>query len=230
MKYILLIVIFSFGLSETIFAQKEDLQAAQVNIDSKEYVAALDNISKAKRAITKVISDNLASVLPEKLGGFEMQEQDGSDEGMGSQGVSVTRVYKKPAAETEPTTEEEQIVDPMMAATMMDGGNEPQIKVTISSDMMMAGEVMNAHSMSENQMSQEGRKALRIKGFRAVVKTQQGGADAMMGGNQPSRETAQVIVGGAFVSIEAQGLEKLGNAEKMANQIDFLRLKEIIGE
>ncbi|MFT6760144.1 MAG: hypothetical protein ACJATS_001324, partial [Psychroserpens sp.] len=62
MKYILLIVIFSFGLSETIFAQKEDLQAAQVNIDSKEYVAALDNISKAKRAITKVISDNLASV------------------------------------------------------------------------------------------------------------------------------------------------------------------------
>jgi hypothetical protein len=96
--------------------------------------------------------------------------------------------------------------------------------------MMMAGEVMNAHSMSENQMSREGTRPLRIKGFRAVVNTQQDGSDSMMGEDQPNRETAQVIVGGAFVSIEAQGMEKPGNAEKMANQIDFFKLKEIIGE
>lgn len=223
MKIIALLFTLCLGLSSTVLAQTEELKAAQANIDSKEYIQALDNLSKAKQAVSKLISDNLASVLPEKAGEFEMQKENEGMGGMGSQGVSVSKIYKKPVVKEANAEGDSDMMDPMM---MM---SEPQIMVTISTDMMMAGEVMNAHSMSENQMGQEGIKPLRVKGYRAIVRTQGGSGDDPMGGQQ-KRETVQIIVGGAFVSIESQGFEEFGDAEKLANQIDLEKLKGIIGE
>jgi len=101
---------------------------------------------------------------------------------------------------------------------------EEQIIVQITTNMMMAGDVMNAHSMADDGMSNEGVVALRIKGYRAILRT---GGDMGMGENS---EEAQAIVGGAFVSVRTQGLKEKGQAEKFLNLIDFEKLKGIVGE
>jgi hypothetical protein len=232
MKKTVLSTFAILALSTAIFAQQAELKSAQANLEKKNYIAAIDDLNKAKTVVTKLISDNLASVLPAKFGEFEMKDND-SGGGMG--GVSVNRVYKKPApAKPEPSGGIEEggnrdmnqgMIDPKM---MM--GYQEQISVQITTNMSMAREVMNAHAMSEDGMGngQSNVKPIRAKGYRAIIRTSGNEGDPMMGGSK--METAQAIVGGAFVSVEARGLKEVGQAEKLLNLIDFEKLKGIVGE
>jgi hypothetical protein len=121
------------------------------------------------------------------------------------------------------------MTDPfMMGRDMGMNSQEPEINVMVTTDMMMAGEVNNAHSSSESGYNQEGVEPIRIKGYRAVIRKSGENDDPMMG-EQESSETVQVIVGGAFISVESRGTET-GQAEKLAGLIDFAKLKSMIGE
>lgn len=242
MKKVFVFAILLGGITAAAFAQSEELKSAQTNIDSKNYIKALEDISKAKKAVSKLVSDNLASVLPAEFEGYKMTGEDGNEMGMSS-GISVSKTYRKPVEkkEEQPVAPEggemdpgsmddpANLMDPTMTGMDMDmGGQVPEFNVMITSDMMMAGEVSNAHSNSEGGYHQEGVEPIRIKGYRAVLRKSSENRDPMMG-EQQSSESVQVIVGGAFVSIESRGTEP-GQAEKLAGLIDFVKLKSMIGE
>lgn len=242
MKKAFVFAILLGGFSTAAFAQSEELKSAQTNIESKNYIKALEDISKAKKAVSKLVSDNLASVLPAEFEGYKMTEDDGNDMGM-SGGISVNKTYRKPVEKKEEAPAESNegegaegsTPDPadmnMPDPSMMDMGmesQEPEFNVMITTDMMMAGEVSAAHSSSEGGYTQERVEAIRIKGYRAVIRKSVENNDSMMG-EQQSSETVQVIVGGAFITVEARGTEA-GQAEKFAGLIDFVKLKTMIGE
>ena len=106
-------------------------------------------------------------------------------------------------------------------------GQRPEITVRITTDMMMAGEVQRAHSSSGDNNGNSGMKALRIKGYRAMVRTEsERNRDMGAGGS----EEAQAIVGGAFISVSTRGMSEPGQAEKFLALIDFDRLKGFVGE
>ena len=232
MKKLVLTVIAIFGLSTVMFAQQEELKAAAADLEKKDYVAALDNISKAKKAVSELIADNLASVLPAKFGEYVL-EKDPFGGGMEMGGPSVTRTYRKPKPATTETQTGDMpgasapgMKDPGMAMSGME-----EIRVQITTNMMMASEVMNAHSSSEEGMMGMGNaktKAIRVKGYRAITRTMGGEGDGSMA--VPKSEQAQAIVGGAFVSVDAQGLKEEGQAEKLLNLIDFEKLVGIVGK
>jgi len=237
MKKIVLSTFAILGISISMLAQQAELKSAQANLDKKDYIAAIDDMTKAKTAVTKLISDNLASVLPAKFGAFEMQDNPYGG-GMGMGGVGVNKTYKKPApAKPEAKAGEmegnAETMNPMMTDPMMMGQQE-QISVQITTNMMMANEVMNAHATSEEGMPMAGSnnvRPIRIKGYRAIIRTSDGmGMPATSGSSESKNETAQAIVGGAFISVEARGMKESGQAEKLLNLIDFEKLKGIVGE
>ncbi len=225
----------AFFVSSTVtFAQQTELKAAQTNVEAKKYIAALDDLNKAKKAITELISSELASVLPAKFGEMVVYINPYGGGGMETQGVSVTKAFRKPVEKkVESENGDGMANDPMTMGGEMSSTQE--IKVTITTNMMMANEVQNAHSMSEEGMMNGNQKsqAVRIDGYRGLLKTSggesQGQGDGMMMG-QPKTETAMVIVGGAFIMVEASGLTEDGQAEKFINLIDFTKLKGIVGE
>ncbi|TNF31183.1 MAG: hypothetical protein EP314_00990 [Bacteroidetes bacterium] len=223
MKRVVIIASLIGGLGYSAFAQQEELRSATTKLEKKDYVGALDDLGKARKAITKLVSDNLASVLPAKFGEFEMQTDEfGGMMEMG--GVSVNKTYRKPSS-TGQAGEGRSTNDPaMMAEPMM---QTEQITVTITTNMMSAGEVMSAHSMQENGMASDQVKPIRVKGYRAITKEFGGmGAEAM----SPKMEQAQAIVGGAFVSVDVQGGKEPGQALKLLETIDFDKLISIVGK
>lgn len=225
MKRTVLSLSLVFGLYAMGFAQQEELKSAAANIEKKDYIAALDDISKAKKAVTKLISDNISSVLPAKFGEYEMQSDD-FDGGMDMGGVSVTKTYRKPKAAAEGESDDAAMNDPAMMDPMM-GQEQEQITVQITTNMMNASEVQNAHSMQEGGMGSGEAKPVRVKGYRAITKSYGGGE------NDPGSqkvEQAQAIVGGAFISVDIQGANEPGQALKLLEMIDFEKLVGMVGK
>ena len=220
-----------------VFAQQEELKSAAANIESKNFIAALDNISKAKKKVNDLMIAQLASVLPQKFGEYEMAKDSDMGYGMEGQGVTMNKVYRKP----KPKVEGEENGDGMMDMGMgMPTGNEEEIRIQVTTNMMMANEVQMAHSMSEQDMGMGGMEgqeteALRVKGYRAMVKTFSNNSEGMEGTEgmesmqQPKREEAHAIVGAAFIMINTQGLED-GKAKAFLEQIDFEKLVGIVGK
>ncbi|MBI1286451.1 MAG: hypothetical protein GC178_02625 [Flavobacteriales bacterium] len=225
MKRTVLSLSLVIGLSSFGFAQQEELKSATANLEKKNYIAALDDISKAKKAVTKLISDNIASVLPAKFGEFEMQKDDFGG-GMDMGGVSVTKTYRKPKPSSEGTSGDAAMNDPAIMDPMM-GQDLEQITVQITNNMMNASEVQNAHSMQEGGMSSGDVKPIRVKGYRAITKSYGGGE------NEPGyrkMQQAQAIVGGAFISVDIEGVKEPGQALKFLETIDFEKLIGMVGK
>lgn len=230
MKKTIFTALAFLGLSTLTFAQQDELKAAAASLEKKDYVAALDALTKAKKVVSDLMADNLATVLPAKFGEYTI-EKDPYGGGMDMGAINLVRVYRKPKP-VAAATEKPDGVDPAMASmpdpAMMMGGQE-ELRVQITTNMMMASEVMSAHAGSEAGMpGGEGVKAIRVKGYRAITKTM--GGTAMGQSEQQSREQAQAIVGAAFVSIEAIGMKEKGQAEKLLNLIDFEKLVSILGK
>jgi hypothetical protein len=113
------------------------------------------------------------------------------------------------------------------------------ITVQISTNTMMASEVMAAHSTGQEGMSggMGGVKseAYREKGYRALSKTSSGNstesgaepADPMM---QQKVDEAHAIVGGAYVMVSVQGGDGNGQAKEFLKLIDFDKLISIVGK
>ena len=101
MKKLILSTTMLIGMSSFCSAQQEELKAAAANIEKKDYIAALEDISSAKKKVNDLMTDQLASVLPSKFGEYEMAKNDDMGYGgMEGQGVSMDKTYKKPAKET----------------------------------------------------------------------------------------------------------------------------------
>lgn len=223
------------SLSMTGFAQQEELRSAQSNLEKKDYIKALDDINKAKKAITQQISDNLASVLPAKFGEFEMQKDmmGGMEMSMGG-GVSTTKTYRKPSKKSDagapdPAMMDPSVMDPAMGLPSMGMGQE-EVYVQITTNMMMASEVMSAHSMSDQGMApSEGLEAYRVKGYRAIARNISAKEDSM-GMMMQAQDMAQAIVGGAFISVEVRGSKEPGQAKKFLDLVDLEKLVGIVGK
>lgn len=232
MKNLVLSTVMLVGMSSLGFAQQEDLKAAAANIEKKDYIAALEDISSAKKKVNDLMTEQLASVLPSKFGEYEMaNEENMGYGGMEGQGVSMDKTYKKPQKEAKAEGAEAEGAMGMM----MEMGNEPQLRVKITTDMMMANEVMSAHASSGMQMggmSGEKTEAYRVGGYRAIHKiysNEGGGEMGMEMASQQKREEAQAIVGGAFVHVTAEGLED-GAAKSFLEKVDFEKLIGIVGK
>lgn len=238
MKLITLTLLTVFTVSLAATAQQEELKSAAANLEKKDYIAALDNINSAKTKVAVMMAEQLTAVLPQKFGEFEMQANEG---GMEGQGMSIYKIYRRPLSSGNQQSAEVQTetvgedgmpdpgaatdpasMDPMMA-------QQSQISVQITTDMMMASELQMAHSGTDNgmMMQEGGNKAIRIKGYRAMTRSDSFAMPGMEGGGS---EEAQAIVGGAFISVTAQGLKEKGQAEKFLSLIDFDKLKGIVGE
>ncbi len=230
MKKIVLPICLLVGSSVVAMAQSDELKSATAKIEKKEFISALDDLNKAKKKITDLISSEIGSVLPAKFGDYEMQPA-ANRYGVEGQGVSVLKNDSKPQPKIESKEQEGAIpTGAMNPATMM---AQEQISVQITTNMMMASEVMNAHAMSDEGAGNPNIKAFRVKGYRAILRTSDGmrmGATPAGGGSESKIETAQAIVGGAFISVETRGLKEAGQAEKLLNLIDLEKLKGIVGE
>ena len=239
MKKVFLSLSIVIGIVAMGFGQQDELKSAGVNIEKKEYIAALDDLNKAKKKVTGLMTDQLSSVLPAKFGDLEIQENSYNSGGYG-QGVSVNKTYVKPKpAVVEETKTDNGPAEPtgMIMPTSMDQASmqaQERITVEITTNMMMANEVMNAHAASENAMG--GGKAIRVKGYRALLKSSKmgggpvGGSPAANGLGESGQEEAHAIVGAAFIRVTASGMEEKGQAEKFLATIDFDKLKGIVGE
>lgn len=232
MKRTVLSLSLIIGLSMTGFAQQEELKSAQANLEKKDYIKALEDLNKAKKAITQQISDNLASVLPAKFGEFEMQKDNsgGMDMGMGG-GVSTTKTYRKPAKqESTNNSADPAMMDPKMGMPGMGMMEQEEIYVQITTNMMMASEVMNAHSMSDQGMApSDGTEAYRVKGYRAVARNTTAKEDGM-GMMMQGQDMAQAVVGGAYISVEVRGSKEPGQAKKFLELVDLEKLVGIVGK
>ncbi len=223
MKQTLLTIAAVIGIASAGFSQQEELKSAGANIESKNYIAALDDLNKAKKKVSDLMTNQLATVLPKKFGEFEMQDDGGH--GSHGQGASLNKTYMKPEPEVK-----NEVADPDDGMPELDAGMDPsmmgereRLSVTITTNMMMANEVMNAHSRSEDGRSDGRAKPIRVKGFRATVRTEE------FRGMGRSEEV-HVIVGGAFIKVEMRGVKEFGQAEKFLELIDFDKLKSIVGE
>lgn len=227
MKKTLLTLTGMVGIISMTFAQQEELKSAAANLEKKDYIAALNDISAAKKKVDGLMKAQLAAVLPEKFGEFEMSKEDG-ESFMGGSGVGLYKSYKLPKADVAEADGSEDGADP--AAGMMDMGLEPTLIVEISTDMMNASEVMNAHSNNEGG-GDPNISAFRVKGYRAIARREPSyGGDESEGQEQPIREEAHAIVGGAFVKVMVEGLEEEGKAKAFLEQIDFEKLVGIVGK
>jgi hypothetical protein len=161
-------------------------------------------------------------------------------ESMGGQmmgGMSVSRNYQKPTSEAE--TNGDAPEGDMDSPEMMNAMNMPMdqmvqqqmLRVEVTTNMMMASEVQMAHSEPETSGNQNV-KAIRIKGYRAIVRTESMNMGA--GGEGEAQTTiiedAKVIVGGALVSVNANGMDKPGVAEAFLNEVDFDKLIQLVGK
>ncbi|MCB0755064.1 MAG: hypothetical protein H6603_08380 [Flavobacteriales bacterium] len=231
MKKTFALIMIVSSAAASVFAQQDELKSATTNIENKEYVAALDNLSKAKRIVNKLMTDQLSEVLPAKFGEFEMTESDGMGAMEDGQGISLERIYRKPIS-----TDQNK---PGMDDPMMNMGNEPQLNVRITTNMMMANEVMNAHTMSSERMKMDvpgmESEAYRVKGYRALSKSYggdstEGEGESMEPSGQQKIQEAHAIVGGAYIVVTAMGVDKDGEAKALLKQVDFDKLIGIVGK
>jgi hypothetical protein len=220
-------------------AQQVELKSASSNIEQKNYIAALDDISKAKKKVNDLMKGQLASVLPMTFGEYTMSDSDPMNYGMEGQGVTMTKQYQKPKAKQEKSTSADGQSEDMMMQMSLGMGTEPGIQVTITTNMMMAGEVNSAHSMADqginSGMSGVTMEAYRVKGYRAVSKvsvdvelTSQ--EQSQMGMEQQRIDEAQAIVGGALVSVKISNGDGSGEAKKFLELVDFDKLIGIVGK
>lgn len=226
MKRIVSTALTVFMLSS--IAQAQDAQGylnkASENIKSKNYKEALKNLGEAKKIVNDLLGGQLSEALPAQVGEWKMNVPEDFEPGMsGSPNmVSVRRIYTN-AAEEKKRQEEVSNMPENLDPAMMMMEEEPKINVTVSNDMMIANEVMMAHSDENFSMGSpdEFFEATRIKGYRATVRfNKQYGSGAVT-----------VIAGSGVVRIEpATRFDDKDILVKIAEAVNYETVKSILGE
>lgn len=207
-------------------AQAQDAQShltkASENIKSKNYQEALKNLGEAKKIVNDLLGEQLAQALPAQVGDWKMHKPEENGMGyMNPNEVSVTRIYKSEAEAKKKEAELAQMPENLDPSMMM-GDEETKINVTISNNMMMANEVMMAHSEENYNMGspEEEFSAIRVKGYRATVRFHK---EFGSGG-------VTVLAGGGLVRIEPNKIDNKETLVKIAEAINYDTVKSILGE
>jgi len=204
------------------FAQTIDTKKVNDQLAKKDYVGAMREWASVKRELQELASAELRKVIPQSVG--ELKLQPSANQQADSQGGLTLMVqYQAPPKDNPnaaPAKPDADAMDPRMMMGMP--GAQPSIQLTITTNLMMANEVIMAHGSEDNAMrGGDGSKAepIRIKGFRAMLRSNRG-----MG------TTGQMIVGGAYLRAEGRGMQDSKAVLDLLNAIDTEQLKRIVGE
>ncbi len=227
MKRIVSTALAVFMLSAIAQAQdaQNHLNKASENIKSKNYQEALKNLGEAKKIVNDLLGGQLAEALPAQVGDWKMHPVEDYNMDMATMGspntVATMRIYKSASAEKKREEDIANMPDNLDPAMMM-VEEQPKINVTISNDMMMANEVMMAFSDDNFGMGDPNEffEATRIKGYRATVRfNKEYGTGAVT-----------VIAGSGVVKVEPTRIDNKDILVKIAEAIDYEKVKAILGE
>lgn len=207
-------------------AQAQDAQSyinkATENLKTKNYQAALKNLGEAKKVVNDLLGDQLAAALPQTVGAWKLGKSDGHDMGyMNPNEISVMRTYKNADAEKKKQEEMADLPENLDPAMMM-GDESPYITASVSNNMMMANEVMMAHSEENYTMGspEEEFEAIRVKGYRATIRYNK----------EFKNGTVTVLAGGGLVRLEGNQLTDKNVMKQIAEAINYDTIKSILGE
>lgn len=203
-------------------AQTIDTKKVNDLLAKRDYIGAMREWAAVKRELQAIASAELKKVIPQAVGELKLQanvEQQADVQG----GLTLTVLYLSPPQEalsTDPSRSDSDGRDLRMIMGMPSA--QPSIQLTVTTNLMIANEVIMAHGTENNAMRNgDGSKseAIRIKGFRALLRT-----DPDLG------TTAQMIVGGAYIRAEGRGMKDSKAVMDLLNSIDTEQLKKIVGE
>jgi hypothetical protein len=203
-------------------AQTLDTRKVNDQLAKKDYVGALREWAAVKRELQQLATAELMKALPQAVGELKINASP-NQQGDAQGGITLMVLYMAPPKEapaTDPAQRSEDAMDPR--AMMGMPGAQPSIQLTVTTNLMMANEVIMAHGSDDSNMrGGDGSMAvpLRIKGYRALMRT-----DRNMG------TTGQMIVGGAYIRAEGRGMTDDKAVTALLNTIDTDLLKRTVGE
>jgi len=219
---IALYLILAFAASAS--AQSVDTKKVNDLVAKKDFVAAISELNSLKKQVQELASAELQTAFPKSVGEFTLKPAEPMRSDM-SGGLSLQLVYAKPTPQAKEGARDSSTAMAAMAASAPPmpgmGGDGNSFTVSVSTNVSMAFELMNAHSGGEGQpaMGDGTSEALRVKGYRALVK------------NTPhSGPTAQMLVGGAFIDVRAMGQKDDKIVRSFLEAINTDKLKSIVGE
>ena len=250
-KYLTLAILFS--TMNFLYAQNET-QEAELQIKkstealtAKNYIDASKALQKAKEEVTKLISNQLTAGLPAKfenwlpLSDSKMGMPMSMPMGMpGSNELSATKIYEmeqKADAKkdnsaataikkdsTPGMTAPPPAMPPMAMGAMGMTNGTPRITAIVSNNVSIASTIASINSgnnmMMPGAMGGEETKAIKIKNYRAMSKYNKTMKSGEVG----------IIVGAGVVQIQGSNIENVDVLQKFADQIDFQKIKAVLGE
>lgn len=237
MKHYLIIALL-FSSFNILYAQTEmqeiDTQLKQSTeaLKTKSYLAAANALQKAKDETVKLLNGQLNLTFPQKVGAWSLVDENNKMQPQRSMSmpsppsitpgvidVNVTRNY-----ETEKKAEPKKDTAAKLAHTPPSGmmnNLQPRISVTISNNARIATNINNMHSGKEaSGPVRDDIKPLKVKNYNALLRTPK---------NMKNTELS-LVVGGAVIQIKGTNLEDTGVLEKIAEQMDFQKIKFVLGE
>lgn len=209
------------------FAQGIETTKLTELVKQKNYVNAIQELNAMKKTIQELAAAELQKAFPAKVGEYALEPTSGSTSEMGG-GLNLSLTYKKPELAKPASAPDPMGQDPNMMAGMMPGMTTAPgmatmsnaLQLTVSTNLMMANEVLMAHGGEDMGMVGMGvSEPIRIKGFRALLKH-----------DEFSGASGQMIVGGAFVRVSMSGAKDTNTVKALLEAIDAEKLKAMVGE
>jgi hypothetical protein len=220
---------------------KAALQAAQAALEDKNYTEALLRINQAREKVLAKAGEALSQALPDGIQPYKAASQEQADRfGLRDYGaeseLSAQRSYLNPGdipqkpgtaaggegGETEePSDEAYQQYEEAMEAM-------PRIQAVIQAGGEGSAEVAQYHAQqmqgntSPDRAEGHRKEALRIKDYRALYRMEQD--------ERNKRQRLLVVVGGGMLKITARGDVAQATLIALAEQTDFQRIKQVLGE
>lgn len=209
-------------------------------VKAGNYFEAMLKLQAVKAITDSLIGVQLADALPKEAGNWVITSaadkgpQRGPVAGSNSNGgtINVTRVYRDKTEKVIPDSVVAMMrtVDPHMAdhvtGPMGDGGvMKKALTVTVTNNMMEMATFINSYSETGTptgpaNMPGVSTKSIRIKGYRALAT------------NNKSFNSYElcIIVGSSIIKISGESLTDNSVVDKIAETIDYNKIKAILGE
>lgn len=172
----------------------------------KNYKQAQMSLQDAINELNKLMSEQVGNLLPTEINGLKEVAGGSSNTALGAMGGNqISKQYKNPALEE----------------------NEAEIQILTNSPMMSA---MNMY-LSNPALMGEGAKSVRVGSQRAILKTEMtdyyGNSDV----SKKIRSTQiQIPLSQTLITIQAKGFANEQAELAFAAKLDFVKIKQAVGE
>lgn len=184
------------------------LKEAQGYVAQKNYAQAQLSLQDAMNAINTLIGKQIAESLPDDINGLKAEgvESNAAAMGMLGGGLTVNKMYRHPAKES----------------------NEASVSILANSPMLS---MMNMYLTNPSLMGSE-YKSIRVGTRRAILKTEmQDYYDDNASKSIQIRSTEiQIPLSQTLITINAKGFATEADELAFANKIDLEKLKASLGE